>query len=430
MNLMMTRKRRHDLDFADSVIRVYNFRQDSVASDDDHGHIVDELSYTRASETHMRDAQGNYHSFPANDAAQTNLGLKISPAVTNHVVSSGMHGAVVGILGAGGSLPNGWLSSFAAYYTIDIISIGNEYGLPYMEIHFSGTNSSGSDDYQTIDANSNIPTNIGEIWTNSVFYKKTGGSWPVDPRLGLVSVTGSDGSSHPLFERTGDMDGLTRLKDTFTIVKVNPVTMRMRPIYFKIDNGETVDVTFRIYAPQLELGGYDNDPVITEAGVTGTSAATIAYDDVSEFDLSEGGLYLEFEYLNKYSQPPHNNDYGRFFGLTNGVDSFELYTSPPGSGDGAKLLTDFGVTTETVAYNIPIGHHKVMVVWSLTGMKLFLNGVLVASAALPNSFTSTDFEKLYIGSDKNGTRQQTVVYKKVVIYDAPPSDNLSVELTS
>ena len=417
------RKLRHD--FNAGAVRIYDFKADYVASKSNRGHLVDDLSYTRITGTLMPDLQGSFHSFPTNAAAQTNLGMKVSPAVTNHCVSTGIQGAVVGILGAGGSFPNGWLSTFAAYYTIEITSIGNEHGLPYMEIHFSGTNNSGGDDYQTIDANSNISTNIGEIWTNSVFYKKTGGSWPVDPRLGLVSVTGSDGSSHPLFERNGDMDSLTRLKSTFTIVKENPVTMRMRPVYFKIDDGETVDVTFKVYAPQLERGSHANVPIITASGVAGVSEKTTCFDDISNLQLTDFSLLIDLDYL-----AHGTSTYPRIFNFSSSSSSMRL---------GMYVINDTQVrlwcSKHTPAvygagFEFAPESKKLLIRVNGTEIKTFINGLLVDTIDILTPFAIGDLTKLAFGCGKYDDQHTVANFKKSIIYATYLTDLECAELTS
>lgn len=436
MNLvMMNRKRRHDLDFSNQEIDVYDFERDRVVSKMDFGHIIDLTSYTRASITLMADANGIYHTFPTNEVAQTNVGMKVNPAVTNYIVSSGMDGVVVGEVTNGGigHLPTGW--DFSTFDTLEVLEIGIENGLPFIELHGIRNNVSGGLEYPSIHFGTISAPSNGQEWNYSAFVKKVAGEWaPATSNVVLGVRQNSSGGDvfSPSATRVDDIIEITRFKTSWVNTADDPMTMTAW-IYFapNLNPSESVDITLRIYAPQLEIGLYANDPVVTQEGVTGVSDAITVYDDVSEFDLSVGSLYLELEYLKQYEKEPHSNDYGRFFSLTDGIYGFELFTEPPANGDAVRLLTTFGgASVQTGTFSMPLGHYKIMVVWSLTDIKLFMNGALVGSVALAQSFTSTDFEKLYIGGDRVGNRQPTAIYKQAILYDQILSHAQCVELTS
>lgn len=405
MNLMiMNRKRRNDLDFSNQEIGVYNFARDRLVSKIDFGHIISQTSYTRASITLMPDADGVYHTFAANEVAQTNLGMKIGPAVTNLLKGS----------------DNFFHSDWAKYLGAIIT--------PNIAIAPDGS--------MTASRVANMPASGGEYleqttvitpsssYTGHMFFKGEGVDIGKTVTLKLKSSSGAAIEDSKTFVLTA---GWQKIDVGVDFLPDNAAAK------FQLyrHNSETAE-SFLIWNAQLEAGSYANDPVITGVGVTGVSAAVSVYDDVSELDLTVGGLYLEFEYLKQYEQEPHSNDYGRFFALTDdvGVDSLCLFTEPPLNGNDVRFLSTYGDNAQTPGIAMPTGFYKILCVWSLTELKLFINGSLINSIALNQAFTSASFDKLYIGADHTGGRHQTAIYKKSMLYNLAPSNTQCEALTS
>lgn len=433
--VMMNRKRHHDLDFSNQGISVYDFKRDRVISKINFGHIVGQTSHTRASETLMVDASGIYHTFPPNQVAQTNLGMKVTPSVTNQITSAGMGGAVVGeVTNSGvGRLPTSWV--FAEFDTLTVLEIGVEDGLPFIELRGIRSNVSGDAEYPSVlFGNSAAPAN-GQEWNSSVYVKKVAGEWNPTASNVILLVRQNSGGGNvfaPTADRTDDVVSRKRFKTSWTNTADDPMSINVWVNFAPgIDDGEDLNITLRIYTPQLEIGSYANDPVPTNEGVNGISHAITVFDDVNQFDLSVGAIYMEFDYLKQYEKEPHTNDYGHFFSIGDNINIIKIFSTPPSGGEFCQLLIKSGDTIiQPSLFSMPLGDYKIVAAWSLTDIKLFINGALVASAALAQPFTSTDFEKLYIGSDENGVRQSTTIYKSAVLFDQILSDAEYVELTS
>jgi hypothetical protein len=108
---------------------------------------------------------------PVTLAAQ---GLLIEEARANSIRNSA---AVGGTPGAPGTPPTNWGVSSITGITV-ITSFGVEDGIPYVDVAYSGTNTSGADAYPTVsfDGPSVAAAANGQTWTQSVYARKVAGS--------------------------------------------------------------------------------------------------------------------------------------------------------------------------------------------------------------------------------------------------------------
>ena len=90
------------------------------------------LNISRNSAGFVQDQAMCWKKVPNHKPRRSNMGLFVEPAQTAFPQNSELNGAVVGIIGNGGALPTGWQSY--ALDTLEILSIGVEFGLPYIEI--------------------------------------------------------------------------------------------------------------------------------------------------------------------------------------------------------------------------------------------------------------------------------------------------------
>lgn len=411
---------------ASGAVLICNFTSDRVASADGAGHIIDELDYTRASETLMADAAGGHHIFAANDVAQTNLGMKVSPAVINLLHNTGLEGASLGVLGATGSLPTGWFANLFA--AVEVLGIGTENGLPFIEVHLVCDNTGGAGNlYPYIQANQIIGDLNGNTYTFSSYLKRVAGSFSAALNVTQVSVGGAEGTSYPAGYRADNVDEIERFITTFTITKTNTITLRPRFFLQVVTPGELLDVTIRLYAPQLELGSYPNDPVITDEDVTGVSDAITVFDDVSEFDLSEFTIYAEFK-LNDYGE----DSYPSFISLIGDADNvFTLFSESNNIRN--KLYSKIGgVNVWSNAFS-PIvvgGITKICLTGIGNEIKYYKDGLFVGNITLSNPLASSTFNRLYFGCDYNGNRHLITEFKKSIIFDTALTDAQCMEMTS
>lgn len=418
MNLMtMNRKRRHDLDFFNHGARIYNFERDRIASKTDFGHIADQLTYTRASDALMVNAQGEYHNFIADDVAQTNLGMKIGPQVTNHLLSTGMQGASVGVLGAAGSLPTGWTYN-ATGGQFEILAVGVEYGLPYFEMKYSLTNGGGVA-YPYIQSANAVAVNNAEDWAFSNHYKKVAGQWPADASVAQLDIYGADGTDNPASNRPDDVTEFTRLVQVETIARSNPVICDVNPLYLVVAANEIIDLTLRIYTPQFEPGAYANDPIVTAENATGSCAEIYAESDISTLGLDAGGILIEFNL--------HNFDTSdRLLSLSGGTKGLNIYCN---STNSVQIKCSYGGNVYSSTTTLLTGDNKLVITWAGDEFKLFLNGTLRITKNASRVLTAADFETVTFGAALGGSLFTAATFKKAVIFNAALADAECIEWT-
>lgn len=248
-------------------------------------------SFSRASVGYAEDSAGNLIAFPANEPRITDKGLLIEEARTNYVWNNVMAGAV---LGSPGAAPTYWVpsgSSPAAVGLTQTIAAGTENGLAYLEITLSGTpTTTGGTGYYFTGTTENVLVSPGQTWTASAYARLIGAATGVTSfTLSIVerdvggASTGSSattmalGSAMARFAHTRTMSGGATVKAQAN-AGVN------------FTSGVPLNVTYRLYAPQMEQGSFATSPILTATGV-----ATRAADNVSITGLSfalSGGVPL------------------------------------------------------------------------------------------------------------------------------------------
>ncbi|MBL1421802.1 MAG: hypothetical protein COC24_014930 [Alphaproteobacteria bacterium] len=404
MNLEMTnRKRRQDLDFSNQEVEVYDFKRDRIVCkiDFEHidfGNIIGQSSYTRTSDTLMIDAQGIYCTFPTNAAAQTNLGMKISPRVENL-----LHGN------------NNFSGS--DWYKIDesIVCESNAALAPNGSITAQRVSNfaDGSGDkirqgvngvaLKTFNAAISVKGEGSDIGNElSLQIKQNSGTLVYDSQSIILTSEWQRYSVSTAF--LADNDGCY-----FLLRATNSIA----------DSANS----FLAWGAQLELGSFANDPVITAVGVTGVSDKITVYDDLSGYDLSEGGLFIEFDFH-------HASGNSRIVELGDGASRLVFFVAD-GSTNDAYIGNDYHAANDyTSVFNLAYGRHKAFIKWTDTEIKFFMDGALINTLSLATPFTSNDFTRLSFASTYSGGLQSVIDFIKGVIYDVAPIDEQCVELTS
>jgi hypothetical protein len=259
-----------DLDFAADRYRVGSAYYRSIAD------LITATSatFTRASSGWTFDASGTLQSFSSGAARRTDAGLLMEEARTNSIRNNSMTGAAAG---TPGTLPTNWAATTLAGLSQEIVGTGTEFGLPYIDLRFSGT-SSFTFVRVPFEAAGIIAANNSTLatWTNSLYYRVMGtptnlagiGLRQFGLDAGLVITETLSQTNLVTFASS-----IARL--TYTATFTNASTAWARPfIDFAVPNGAAVDFTVRIYAPQFELGTFATSPILT------TSAAVARAADV------------------------------------------------------------------------------------------------------------------------------------------------------
>ena len=229
---------------------------------------------------------------PSTLAAQ---GLLIEEARTNSIRNNTMQGAVAG---TPGTLPTNW-ATVGVGLAFNVVGLGTEAGLPYIDIQVVGTTGSTSAGIR-FDTNTGIAAVAGQAWTSSAYARMVAGSTTNISAVSincsfLDAVAGIINSTSVSFTSTISQPSLPLARRTAENVVAGVGTLYARSqIIIAYASGVAIDITLRIGLPQLELGAFATSVIPTTnalpLGVT-RSADVAAVNTLSPwFNATEGTI--------------------------------------------------------------------------------------------------------------------------------------------
>lgn len=233
------------------------------------------FTVSRASTAYEDDLAGNWINFPSNTFRVTNKGALIEEVRTNSIRNNSMQGASAG---SPGTLPTNWTSSVSPTDGLSqqIVGVGVENGINYVDIRWSGTANSGT---QFLLAQFDSITAVyGQVWSASVFATLVGGS--VANTLFLLDNHETGGLQHFVaFVPVAGNLGQNRIVKPIQFIQ--PATTAAQPrLLVTPTNGAAVDFTLRIGWPQEELNSLIDSAVSTATVSNGGSTGVYAVNDV------------------------------------------------------------------------------------------------------------------------------------------------------
>lgn len=222
-------------------------------------------------------------------------------ARTNSIPNSVFAGATNGIIGSGGAYPTGMgaANTLGLSPVIEIVGTGSEYGLPYLDLRFAGTATSGGQQMQLFPmGTTTIAASSGQTWTGSFYWRVVAGSISASFEAQIrIQERNSLGT---FLAQTGTIvatpgSSISRVFETRTLTEATTAYTTTYPTLVAL-SAASIDVTLRIYAPQMEQG-LGASPYIPTYGSTATRAADNLYTLVSSFGYrqTEGTIVAEFE---------------------------------------------------------------------------------------------------------------------------------------
>jgi phage-related protein len=183
--------------------------------------------------------------------------------IRNRIQNNSSDGAVVGVVGSGGSFPTNWTRFTVTAEVLDIQA-------DWLDIRFTGSNvGSGIGIYLHSTTAARIPATAGQVWTSSFGLALIGGDLTnvTALRQDVRSVTAADAFAHnasgPSISPTSV---LTRYTYSPTLVnQFDTVEFVSNRLVINAATGP-VDFTLRISRPQLELAGTASAVQNTRAG--------------------------------------------------------------------------------------------------------------------------------------------------------------------
>ena len=211
------------------------------------------ISFSRASKKWAIDRTGSWREFAVNALARTDLGASIEPAAANMVPNPRLDGAVVGIHGAGGSLPTGWYHN--GPLTTEIIAITTLAGLPALRIKVHGVAAGSFYELSTMPLSS--PMAPSTAYAASMFVVLHGGA---APQLELRQATSSDGFLNVTLLTPPVTTTVTR--PAISLLS-QPTTARGRlRLSYSLTIGQSYSHEFTVAYPQCETGSVVSSPVV------------------------------------------------------------------------------------------------------------------------------------------------------------------------
>jgi hypothetical protein len=328
------------------------------------------------------------------------LGLLIEEARTNSIRNSQAGGSTNGVIGSGGVMPTNWTlgGSLGAHgITGEVIGTGTEDGLSYLDVKVSGTPTASS----TVGINAeqvfHIVASNGQTWTNSAYLRLVGGSTTnASVRVYMAGrVAGGSIVAGETGETTASVTTAAlrsqRYSTTFTMSSAS--VERVSPqflIYYT--NGNPIDITLRIAAPQLEQGAFPTSYIPTTSASATRAADSAVVTPISSFyNQAEGTLFAEWSSFKPTTAGGSQIAFEFGDGTTNNRTRIaRLETTGFPSFQVTSAGTNVAVLSATSA--LPVGVvGRVIGTYKADDFASYWNGTLVdtdSSGAVPSSLTT------------------------------------------
>jgi hypothetical protein len=378
-----------DLNFVDDVGRLNGVTSSSTSL----------LTVTRASDGYAQDTAGAWALFGPNVARRTNRGLLVEEARTNSIRNNSMQGAVAGVIGGGGALPTNWSWGGGTGITLEVVAIGTENGIDYLDLKLSGTTGSGSFGLRPEAAADQIAASSGQVRTYSAFTALRAGSianiTSIQQNTSGYTAGGATNADGAL---SADIKGSlpTSLnaasRSNVVITLADATTAFVRPQLLLVYNTSVaIDITLRIGWPQEELGSFSTSPIRTTSAAATRAADVISVTTPPAFGAAHS-LFID-------ATPPTYNVVNQIavqISITN-ADRIRLMRFAGGAAGGEVTVASatLGSPTTGVAWTTS---GKLAGAFATNDQAVSLNGSAVGTTAVA-IFTPTTF---HLGQNGGG----------------------------
>lgn len=231
-------------------------------------------------------------------AIHPTAGLRHEQATTNEIRNPRAEGAVTGVVGSGGAVPTHW-NVFGVGASVEVVSTGTESGWPYVDIRIFGTPTTSP--VIQFEQSTLVVASVGQTWASSFGCKLVGGGLTnvVSLQKGILGTSSAGG----FVEGVGlpfTCDSLHR-RFAHSYALSNASSERVISQITLAWTSGAIDVTLRVYAPQLEQKDNPTGPVFPSIG--SPAAASRAADVVSIPNgawVSSGDFSLFVDYCPDY----------------------------------------------------------------------------------------------------------------------------------
>ena len=286
--------------------------------------------------------------FDHNPLTGESLGLLVEEQRTNSIRNNTMVGAIAG---TPGTLPTNWISGASSGLAREIVGIGVENGIAYVDVRYFGTATSALFQYVAFEVATQVAATQSSIWTCSAFMKLVGGSLAnINSVLLVIDNYNSSGTALAQYAVSGPLAlttsalitqrySVSSTSSTFS----NAATAFVRPyLQINANSGAVIDITLRIGLPQLEQGAFASSviPTTTAAATRNADVAQITGTNFSSwYRQDEGTVYAEAQ-LTRQNATPGASVYGI---QTTGTSAEAIQLFYRGGGSTGADINDGGV---------------------------------------------------------------------------------------
>jgi hypothetical protein len=343
-----------------------------------------DLTFTRASEATRVNSDGEIEvvgsGVPRLDYSQGSCpALLLEPQRTNSVRNSTMQGAVTG---NPGTLPTNWSFGLPTGFNREIVGVGTENGLSYVDVRYYGTPTGGSFLGISPDSNTQISAISGQTWSYSVYVKLVSGTIPTNSSTFQATEYNSAGVFLATSSNSYNLNTLTSLTRLVNTRTLNEATCAFTNWVLRTNytTGVAYDFTIRFAQPQIEQGAYVTTPIFTSgATVTRLQDGQKVENIADLIGQTEGTIFIDV-YFQELSQV----GFRVFFSLEGAVSSQFSGLNASTTNNGNNINYAGGT------YALTTGRHKIVCTYSEANneRKLYVDGALRSTSTHTNFLAS------------------------------------------
>jgi hypothetical protein len=399
------------------------------------------ITFTRTTSGTRTNSDGLIEVVPANSprfdfdpVTGECLGLLIEESRQNFIRNNTMQGAVVG---TPGTAPTYWsLGTSGGGLSREIVGVGIEDGISYVDIRWSGTVTTNPIAYWSFNPesdNSLFPGTRTSRYTFSNYIKVVGGTVPTTSNFIMVYYN-TDSSFQNLQQYQvlniplSNTIGKRLIESRYSFTNndfTNTNTAYFRPYYqWNFYFNEVIDITLRIGMPQVELGSFATS-VIPTSGSTVTRTADNARIEGKNFtdfyNPSEGTI------LTNVNLPFRILTGARSFALDDGTTAYMMDITNTTNTFTLEALENSSYTNIRSISNSTSKIIKQATSFNSTSQTISINGEVTSPSS--TSLSISRYKNLRIGSQVNNVAHLNGYIQQLVYYPTALPSNQLITLT-
>jgi len=329
-------------------------------------------------------------------------------------------------VGAPGTIPTNWAEGLSGL-TREVVAIGTENGVNYIDLKFSGTATSTIVEVR-YDLSTSIVATNGQTWTASSFLKTISAPNPPLAFQSLIVESTDVGA----FVAGGTQNltvtsTLTRFSHTRTLSGGGTVARVISANRFTLTNGATYDFTVRIGWPQMELGSVATSPIVTTAGTASRVADAITLTSASSLIGQTGGgtMFVEVDWR---ATP---NVQQQLITVSNNTSQNRvLITGSTTSIFMAIIANNVVQTDQGESYTGYSGIQKFAMRYATNDAKLYRNGSAISTDTVVDLSALATLTDVNIGSRFDEVSQANMWIRSVALFPTPLTDAQLASITT